>query len=243
MLENLITNSDPQIVHAPGFDKAKPKIWWKILERYEKLKPSDKVDCNIITFNNQKKGLCEKSLDIKKLTYSVLGTEIKVWNNLYKFSLSRDFCKNKKKEICIGLDSFDVVFIGSLTECVKRFLKTNKKLIYNAELNFYPNCNDEYFQYYKQFQYEKNKKYYFKYLNSGAWIGYSDFCEFFFNECSKIELWKTNNINFPLIKNSEQSVLHSMYKKYENYVDIDKECKIFQNLAHIKNEVWLPIMY
>ena len=119
----------------------------------------------------------------------------------------------------------------------------NKKLVYNAEIKFYPDCQDKYFQECKFSQEAKNKDHKFKFLNSGAWIGYADFCEFFFDECSKIKLWEDYNITFPLIKNSEQSVLHKMVEKYNDYVDLDKNCKIFQNLAHITNEVWLPIRY
>jgi len=244
MLENLITHSDPQIVHAPGFDKAKPELWWKILSKIHKIKPSKSFnDLSVITWNNQEQSCCEKSLAMKNIKYNVLGRNIDNWNNLLKFFLISDFCKHSKEKYCIGLDAFDVVFFGEPYICVDRFLKMNKKLVFNSEKNFYPNCQSKYFQECKNHQSEKNNSL-FRFLNSGAWIGYTEYCQSFFEEASKIKLWESSDCDeHKLIKNCDQSVIHGLYKKYDLDVDVDFNCRIFQNLSHVKDEVRLSVLY
>jgi len=244
MLENFLTNSDPQIVHSPGFDHSKPKVWWTLLDKINKLKPiKSNYDSSVITWNNKEAGFCEKSLRAKNIKHEVLGSNIQTWNNLMKFKLTVDFCKKRKNTFCIGLDSFDVIFLGDPLICIERFVGKNKKLIFNAEKKFYPDCNSKYFEDCKNHQSKMNNSE-FRFLNSGAWIGYTDYCEFFFEEASKVFLWEKDDCNIhPLIKNCDQSVIHGLYKKYDFDVNIDYNCRIFQNLSNTGEEIKLNILY
>ncbi len=237
MLKNLINNTNPQIVHAP--DDTSP-LWHKIKNLFLKLSPKKyKVNklLSIITWNNLSEGICELSLKKNNIPFSVLGSNIENWCNLMKFDLTVEFLKSVDTPYCIGLDSHDVIFYGDPNLCLERFLDKRCDIVFNSEINFYPNYNNFYFQECKNFEFQvSNSK--FCYLNSGAWIGKREFALNIFQECSTIKLWNMFDCkNYPKITNCDQSVVHGVYKKYYPRIKIDTDCNIFQNIAHLKNEV------
>ena len=240
MIENLVTHTDPQIVHSPGFEVAKPQIWKKLLsidgKIHEKVvDPESNLD--LITWSNQEDSILEMSLKKRHIQYHKLGNNLNPWNNMKKFDLVVNFAKGSKSEFIMGLDSVDVLFLGSPQECLKRFKTFECGLLFNGEKKFYPQWDSDYFRVTRNFQEGLSGKI-FKHLNSGAWIGERKFVIHFFEYCSTLKLWGRLDLNkCPLLKNCDQSAVHGGFMKYHPSVKIDYECKVFQNLAHVTSEV------
>ena len=137
----------------------------------------------------------------------------------------------------MGLDSHDLIVFGDPNLCLERLLKMDCDLVFNAELNFFPDYPISYFRDCKQFEQSLNEGI-FCYLNAGAWIGRRDFCLKFFSECDTIKLWQMFDCrNYNLLFSDDQSVVHGMYKKYYPKVKLDYRCEIFQNIAKVTDEV------
>lgn len=244
MLENLVTHSSPQIIHAPGFAHAKPKLWHDVNRIWPTLsKKSFKVDPRlaIVTWNNAQDSLVEQSLRHNGVDCFVVGREYPEWNNLRKFDLVAEFCTKTTAEYVIGLDSFDVVFFGDPNRCLDRFLGMGLDLVFNAELVFYPKWPFAYYQEAELYQRQVSPGP-FCFLNSGAWMGRREFCREFFSICSTIKLWTLYDMTaFPLVKNCDQSAIHGVARRFPGRVGVDHGCQIFQNVAKTTNEVVINI--
>lgn len=243
MLENLVTHSDPQIIHAPGFDHAKPAIWRDVLRLWPTLSRKQyNLDSRlaIITWNNAPDSLVEQSLRHNGVKYYKIGGDLNEWNNLKKFELVVGLLKEIEAEYVIGLDSFDVVFFGDPNLCLERFLDLGLDLVFNAEIDFYPEWPVQYYRECKQHQRAASPGR-FCYLNSGVWMGRRKFCLDFFSECAAVKLWTQVDERYcPLIRNCEQSVIHGLYRRHMN-VGVDHGCVIVQNVAHLNDEVILNV--
>ena len=225
----------PIILHAPD----QSDIWYNVLKR----RKTDRHTCNlhnlsIITWNNLGKGIFESSLDDWGLPYTVFGQDALVWNNLLKFKYNLEATVNCKTDYIMGVDSHDAAMIRNPEQLIALFEASDCDLLFNSEAYFYPDYKITYFQERKDFQHSLgNTK--FRYLNSGAWIGRRDFCNVFFDYCSKIRLWELFDCtDMCKLYNCDQSVTHDAFMKFFPRVKLDYECKIFLNIARLKpNEV------
>lgn len=188
---------------------------------------------SIITWNNLEKGVLERSLEAKKIPYILKGSDIKEWNNLKKFRLNLEAILASDSEYFMGMDSHDVIFVGSPSDALSRFLSLDCDLLFNGEIKFYPDLPIDYYQSNKRFQENLGLGKAFRYLNSGAWIGKRDFCLEFFKECSEIRVWDIFDCSdHAKLYNCDQSVAHDVFRRYSPRVKIDWSCSVFCNMAH-----------
>lgn len=231
-IKNNVTGSYPLVIHAPD----ESEIWHDIMRRFNAMPCHEATNSDqllIITWNNFKTSPLEECLEKRKIPFKAMGKEVTVWNNLQKFNLNLDAIKYSNCKYAMGLDAHDVLFIGDPAEAVRRFEETDCDLLFNCETNFYPDFPIDYYVENKAFQTKVGKGKY-RYLNSGSWIGKSEFCKEFFEECRKVRLWEmfdcTGRLN---LYNCDQSVVHSIFKKYHPRVQLDYSCRIFFNISLI----------
>lgn len=235
MIINKIYKTHPDIVHCPRYSQK--SLWKFIVKKYNPSKEDNIEDLAIITWNNKESSILEKCLDSKNLNYFSLGKKQKKWNNFLKFDFTLDFLKKNNFKYVLAMDSFDVIVVGKIKNVFDKFLVSNKKIIFNGEKKFYPDLNISYFIDCKKFQ-EETEIFYFKFLNSGVWIGERNFCIDFFEKC--IEIKNRNPVSveeFDKINNCDQSIVHYVYKYFYPQCSIDSRCIMFQNLSNISYEV------
>jgi hypothetical protein len=267
-ITNIQAKTKPIVIHAPGFTDAKVlhsgikyyywknPLWVGIQRCYKKSKPKriepeDMNDSTIITWNNnQEKGILAECLDRMGVPYLVLGKGIKEWKNIYKVNLTCEALGNIKTKYVMGLDSYDVLLLGSPSEVVRRFEGFSCEILFNAVSKFYPDCHKfeldgERFitRDWQEFEARISDSYW-RYLNGGAWIGKTSFCRKFFADCLSR---KTEELvdarKLPLKKgayhqrvaDSEQAVLHWAFQDFFPQVQLDYNCEIFLNLSCVPN--------
>ena len=227
----------PCVIHAPN------QTWdvWKKIHKmffnysHKNLATSD--DLTIITWNNLNKGCFEKSMDLQGVSYQVLGSDIKEWNNYLKFDFNVEIADNCKTEFLMGCDSHDVIMLGSPKEIVSKFKTFNCDLLFNSEKFFYPNYDEKILQRWKRFEVSVAQTE-LCFLNSGAWIGKTDFCKKFFSECQKIRVHDLFDCEpYPALRKSyigcDQSSVHHVWPQFYPRVQLDYKCEIFINVANL----------
>ena len=237
MIINTINKTAPSVIHAPD----ESEIWNKLvkLENLSDKKFKNHDDLLILTWNNFKTSPLEECLIKRNLSFEALGKDINIWNNLNKFTLNLEAIQNSNKKYIMGLDANDVLVVRDPKFIVDEFEKNDCELMFNAESFFYPNFMDiRYYLENKKFQDSIGKTKY-RFLNSGSWIGKRDFCLKFFEDCSNIRIWEMFDCTGRMkLFNCDQSVVHSVFKKYYPKVQLDYFCKIFFNIALINpNEI------
>jgi hypothetical protein len=209
---NLIYNTNPTIFHAHGIPQKSP-LW----QRIKDLCNNDVFiphNLQIVTFNN---GSSHCNKDVGSLENSiqnrctVMGADIKKWNNIHKISLIIDYLKSNQTDYVLSMDSSDVV-VFCLGEIIEKFLLKNCDILFNAEINCWPK------------DYSDEKKWFrepFCYLNAGACIGKKESMLKFYSEC----------LSFVKVEDySEQKIVKQNFYKWYPKILIDDNCSIFQTL-------------
>lgn len=189
VLHNKKYNTYPIVVHFPGRFPKTTNLW-KNLNKITNIKTpkSSYIDTSIFTWNNKEKGILEKSLDCLGYKYNVLSTNEK-WTNVLKIKLTYDYLKSIKTKYVMAFDSFDVLVLKDPKIILNKFLKFNCKLLFNSQSYSYPRKreNNTFFDFYIK-ETELGQSYNNKYLNSGVWVGETEFCKDFFHECLSANL-------------------------------------------------------
>lgn len=232
---NQKTKTKPSIIHSPGMSNPyyykTNSFWPHALKISNKISSIKKGNLEIILCNNLKNPLTELNLKKIGIEYTVLGKEIKQWNNIYKVKLIKDYLYKTKSKFILYLDSTDVLIIRDLEETI--LSKKSCKMLFNAEVKFYPSCKSLY----KEEEFEKSisPNEYFA-LNAGCWIAEVDFLKKvivdFINIDKKIDKYIDANesLNKEKIINSDQFRWHILYKKNYPNIKIDNMCDFFQNI-------------
>lgn len=225
LLKNKKHNSYPNIVHFPGI-KPKTNSFWEKIQKIPLQEIQKNPELTIFTWNNKEEpGILEKNLDRLKIEYTVLGQQIKNWNNILKLQLTNDFLKSVETKFVMGLDSIDVIV---LNPCIlDKFNEFNCKLLFNGQNYCYPKNrnNNEIYEFVLKEQKEFNSN-----LNAGAWIGETNFCKKFFSECLNAKSKDKNPIE-KFWNISEQIYIKTIAQHYiPNEIKIDSSSKIFQVL-------------
>lgn len=236
IFKNKITNSYPSIIHSPD----ESELWMEITKNFFKFKKYKKnVKSNkkatIISWCNQEENILKKSSLIIGEKINFYGAFDNPWYNLNKFKYNLYSFDEFDTPYFIGLDALDVILIEDLNTIIEKFEKMSCDLLFNCESVFYPPFYE--FNYYlenKKFQDDISQSY-FKYLNSGAWIGKKEFCKKFFYDCSNVKIDDFLNCDKIIkLKNCDQSIVHNIFKKYYPKVKLDYENKIFSNISRCK---------
>lgn len=217
-VENIQSKEMPVIHHCP--EDQPEKIWYKLVDLV--LKNKNRInkpkDLTIITFNNtNKKMLLEKNLDLLKFDYLVFGKEFKVWENPHKIKILKEELPKIKTNFVLVLDAEDVVISNNIYNLLEKFKNENCKILYNASSCRYPN-EDKYSS-----QELKIEKSLFRHINSGCFLGNTDYCCSLYQEAFDFEDEVTKKHNY-----SDQIKIKKFYIEKYPEIKIDSKCKIFQ---------------
>jgi hypothetical protein len=169
------------------------------------------------------------SLNINKINFKIVGFS-ENWNFINKIYCIRSYLeKIKENKIVIFSDSYDTFYLKNLEEIKINFLNMNVKILWSAEKPY-------------SHQLSKDKKFYesiscnsnYKYINTGACIGFSkELLEFYNNLLEKVEKEEKfmNEVRTEKKHNYgiDQTIIsHYISQNYSKHnVKIDYNCEIF----------------
>lgn len=227
-----INNKRPILVHSPGQDHLNP-CWKEIKQLCFNMPPRNKQNHNIeiITFNNSLKneksiygkelGLFEESAKRCNLKVNVTGKGLNPWIGLHKVTLAYQIAINTNEKYILACDSSDVVFCGKIDLMIDKFKEKQCKLLFNAEKYFFPKT----FPMSQESLRFQNQTHNGSYLNSGMWIGETEFVIEFLKACLG-----TKDID------NDQPMYHYWYPKFYPNVKIDLSSDIFLVLNRFKKQ-------
>ncbi|MFM8759713.1 MAG: glycosyltransferase domain-containing protein [Methylophilaceae bacterium] len=218
LVENTRYDTLPVIHHCP--EDHPQKIWNTLV----KLKGdcSDDIqkpkNLTVITFNNQNEEmLLERRLNASKSEFLVLGKGLKEWRNPMKIELLKEGLQRVQTEYVLVMDASDVVISGSLARIVVEFKKFECEVLYNASSYVYP-AEDRY-----SVMEDKIYQGLFSHLNSGCFIGRTNYCLNLYREVSEYSDEITERHHY-----SDQIKIKPFYIKNYPKIKIDTMCEIFQ---------------
>jgi hypothetical protein len=229
MLVNLLFNTRPVVVHAHGPHNHKP-FWKPIRDRFfssEKQTLGKIEQLTILTWNNghEAMGLLEKSLAHLGVPCLVLGAGIEEWvNSIHKPVLTAESLARIDTEFVMGIDSRDAILLDNPQTIVDCFLdKFSCHLVFSADRINWPNIRE-----FKEFEdsLPGAQESEFRYLNSGAWIGRTEFCKDFFSAAVRTEVVDEE-------PKADQGIFKKLFKRYYPQVQLDYRCQMFQNIGFV----------
>jgi len=233
-------------------------LWTSIVnawrkDKINKISHQQFKDLTIITINNSaKKGILEKSLDRLGVPYIVLGKDVNDWKNIYKIQLFHKAINSINTTYVMGLDAYDVLVLRDPKEAVEKFKNMDCDMLFNGEVTFYPSCNSL-GQVKKSFiteewkEFQKNiAKSPWAYLNAGMWIAKTEFYRKFIKECftrnaeslvkaGRLPIYRKQEDkgHHQKLTESEQVIMHWVFKDFYPRVQIDYENSIFFNIVKL----------
>lgn len=254
-IKNCITGTYPVIIHAPGYSNSrkcgKPKLhyeycplWETIIKTWQRAKiesPGHEQtnECTILTWNTGKeKGILEQSLDRLNIPYLVLRKKVGRWNGVHKFYFLKEIIDSITTPYIMGLDDYDVLVLRDPKEAIEKFKIVDCDLLLNAEIRFYSEWEFEHgektsgsIREWKKFQ-EGIVNSPFRYLNSGAWIGKTEFLRAFIKKYIADDAASLSPA--PVTPaGGDQDLMHWAYATFYPSVKIDHNCDIFFNISSI----------
>jgi hypothetical protein len=165
----------------------------------------------------------EKNLNALDIKHHVLGKSLNNWKNPNKISLLVDFLPNIKTEYTMVLDAYDVLLVNNMKDIITDFESFGSMILFNATYGTYPEdkkglyCNME-----------KSLKPndFFCHLNSGCFLGKTDYVKYLYNLALSHEDNVTKKYHY-----SDQIKIKKFYVEKFPEIQIDSKCKIFQVLG------------
>lgn len=228
-------NTFPIIHHCP--EDMPNKIWFDL----ERIRGSYSAsickpdDLTIITFNNTPRPmLLEKRLNASNTEYLLLGKEVQPWTNPAKIDLLVEHLPKVSTKYVLVMDDIDVIISSNIGSILQTFHTFDCKVLYNSSSVIYPKenkyseiettlCDDR-----------------FRHLNSGCFIGYTDYCLELYREALAF-----NDAITTKHYHSDQIKLKAMYVAKHPEIRLDSKARIFQvwNVKGGKCEDILEICY
>lgn len=217
------------MVHAHGPHAHKP-YWQPIRDRFfsqpaRHLGPPE--DLTILTWNNghHAMGLLEKSLDHLGVPYLVKGEGIAEWvNSRHKPLLTCEAAEAVRTKYLMGIDSRDAIMLDDPRILVRRFEREfSCELVFSADRVNWPN-SEEFREFEESIPAAKESE--FRFLNSGVWIGKTEFCRRFFAEAVRTE-------PDPNASQADQGIFKRLFIRHYPKVQLDYRCSMFQNIGFI----------
>lgn len=234
VVENKIFQTTPSIIHAHGSHDFKPN-WKPILESFQSSS-SEELGCpsdlTVITCNNGNPmmGLFESSLRKLGIPFKVFGEGIDPWvNSIHKPQVIVEALELIESQYVLYADSRDAIMIGDPSLILESYLNEfDARLLFGADrLNWPPIKAFEKFE----DRCAKGFKGDFNYLNGGTWIGEREFCLSFFKASQKVK-------GVDKVPDSEQGILKKLFMDYYPDVQLDYECKLFQNIGFVTSPIF-----
>ena len=233
MVVNLLFNTTPVVIHAQGSHAYKP-YWQPIKEKFFATPPARLgavEDLTILTWNNghEAMGILERSLEHLGVPCLVLGAGVKEWvNSRDKPRLTRDALDSVTTRFVAGVDSRDAIFVGHPRLVLERFRSEfDCELVFSADRMNWPNLGE-----FRRFEdsLPGAQASDFRYLNSGAWVGRTDFCREFFAAA----------VETPPVEaapEADQGILKQLFQTFYPRVQLDYRSSMFQNIGFVFDSV------
>lgn len=189
------------------------------------------LNLTIITWNNSKrKGILEKVLDRYRAKCITLGKG-RPWKRKNKLLLNVESLKCINTEYTMGVDCYDVIIL-SFKDIISRFTNMKCQMAFGAEINDYPKVPSL-----KKFELSIAESR-FCHLNSGCWLGKTDYCLEFFKDClaaDSSDILAADPRKH--ISNDDQGITRKIFRNRFPDVKLDYNCDIFQCLYGLYKEV------
>jgi GR25 family glycosyltransferase involved in LPS biosynthesis len=192
--------------------------------RKERKQKGGSSKIHYITVSTEKNDKLQRLLDSAKrfnIHIEVLGLEMNTsnlgHNNKAKFGMKLGLpleyiSKLDPNDIVLFTDAWDVVYINNEEEIIKRYLEFNKPIVFGAELFSWPDEN-------RSVEYTDTQDKYFKYLNSGLYIGKAgDLKRFLENYKGGEDI-------------DDQRFWVDLYLKHRDKIALDTENRLFLNTS------------
>ena len=219
------TGNDVYIGHFQGDVMKK---YAEIVEEFSQVKVKITPRISVITnYTNKDEAITALQLENSCMPYvnACKNTEGK-WTNVNKIRNYVDALEQTVSEYSLLVDGYDVLFFKDLgEEFIEKFLCFNKKILFNATKNNYPNFEIDKVE-------NRDLLGEFKYLNAGVVFGKTEDLLAFYKEV--LEKTKDDTIRNPW--NSEQLYIR-IVSNGKDYVSFDNECVLFQTFSKTSKAV------
>lgn len=222
-IKNNITETNPCVLHAYGSSHTGEE-WIELIKLTNRVEASMPNDVTIISFFHGDKSFALKNqLEDQFIPYINASTsDITIWQDREKIRLIHNAIKKVKTTYVLVLDGIDVLLADNIIQLIDKFKETDCKLLYNACTISHPlsyNINEIKGD-------ESLGK--FNLLNTGAFIGESEFVNTFYDDVMTIY----DDINMP-VPESDGIRIGLKCKKYPE-IKIDSQCDVFQTLLGVE---------
>lgn len=221
-LTNLLFQTQPIVVHCPGGLSR----GWSELETAVLAAPARQCrldSLTILTWNSgaPRLGRFERSLARLSISPLVLGNGVDNWQNILKLRLTAEALRNVETPLVMGADSGDVLMLDDHSILVERFEASfDCDLVFNSTGGeCWPKLTE--FTDFESALPTASAAQGRHWLNSGVWIGRTDFCRQFFSELA--EAAPIEDFEW-----SDQAVVKRAWPRWFPRVQIDYFSQLFQ---------------
>jgi hypothetical protein len=148
------------------------------------------------------------------------------YNHLYRSHKTKDFLlleyikQSQVNEIIMFTDAYDTILLADEQEIMTKYKQFNSPVIFSAEKNCWPDAKLA-----NKYPPETNK-HFFKYLNSGGFIGESQYIEELIEK-----YYEGNDIDNSSFKWSNQYTWNQVYLKEQDNIKLDNRGEIFYTMS------------
>lgn len=232
LVRNLRTGTTPGVIHRNGSPPEWEVRWEQVVAEFFAEAPARCEPCpdlTILTWTNRPaKSLLERCLDHWGVPYWTLGRRLPEWRNDMKLFLNVEALHRVESEYVMALDADDVLVVSSVRDILGAFKSIGCDLVFNAEKNSYPAV-----PFLAEFEQSIAESAYC-YLNSGAWIGKTDVCRRFFEDClaeDNGDVLAAQPIRSAF--RDDQGPTRKTFQRYHPTATLDYHCRIFQSLNRV----------
>jgi len=181
------TGSYPVFAHGCGAMKTNVRLY----ERARRVCFARQVetgphgDLTIVTVHNgTDHSIVEEWAKLYNVNIMVVRVPVKKWEFRYKLEFVLDNLRFVDTKYIMYLDAWDVVLINDMRQCVPGFLRYGCKMLFGGEEGCWPRERIKFgtgvvdFEELKKWSAGKYK-YPMQHLNSGCWMGETDYCKEF----------------------------------------------------------------
>ncbi len=174
--------------------------------------------CTVASFENDYLNKLNTSCNMHHIDLEIIGLDLPYYGNGTKLlRLSEYLSGLDDDDIVMFVDAFDVLIIVDKEVILQKFLDMNVPFVMSAEKNCFPFAN-------LADQYPETTSL-FKFINSGAFIGY----------VRNLKTWLKDLSPFDLQK-SDQGQITIHYLSNPEAFAIDYYCELFLSLYHVKEQ-------
>jgi hypothetical protein len=236
-VKNTLHNTQPIVLHCSGAATPRQLID-QLACSVPKIKYEVSKDLTFFTWSNKpEKTIFENQFDGFEIPYDVLGKDRQKWVNRFKLPLAVEFLASVKTKYVMAADAFDVLFLDNPQRILDHFIKCGKKLLFNASADNWPIV--------ARHELPVIEGNVFRYLNSGVWIGETEFTMDFITDWKSVKHKVQEDYDAAddqvksQIMTSDQVFLKHLAPSYPE-VGLDTRCEIFQVYNKFSNP-WVEL--